>query len=53
MYIHTYDNYVKILKQEEKLFSETFAGFAPTITRVRDSNTIQKTMRDTHSGQLF
>ena len=34
---------------------KTLAGFAPTIARVRDSNTNQQTMRDTHthSGQLF
>ena len=34
---------------------KTLAGFAPKIARVRDSNTNQQTMRDTHthSGQLF
>ena len=49
MYIH--NNYVKILK----MCGKTLAGFAPTIARVRDSNTNQQTMRDTHthSGQLF
>ena len=34
-------------------FFETFAGFAPPISRVRDSYTNQQTMRGSHSAQLF